>query len=67
MGELAEKYSSTKTGIASAWITRIPALTQIIAGTTSPDRLKEIAAGAQIDLERPDWYKIYRAAGNVLP
>ena len=67
LGELAEKYSSTKTGIASAWITRIPALTQIIAGTTSPDRLKEIAAGAQIDLERPDWYKIYRAAGNVLP
>lgn len=67
LDELAEKYDSTKTGIASAWITRIPVLMQIIAGTTSPDRLKEIASGVQINLERPDWYKIYRAAGNILP
>lgn len=67
LAELAEQYGVTKTGIAAAWIARLPALTQIIAGTTSPDRLKEIAAGANIVLTRPDWYKLYLAAGNKLP
>ena len=40
---------------------------QVIAGTTNPDRLRAIAAGADIALTRPEWYQIYRAAGYVVP
>ncbi len=63
----AEKYNSTPTGIAIAWINRHPANIQTIIGTMTLSRIKEIAAAADIVLEREEWYDLYMAAGNVLP
>lgn len=63
----AEKYNSTPTGIAIAWINRHPANIQTIIGTMTLSRIKEIAAAADIVLEREEWYDLYMAAGNILP
>lgn len=65
--ELAEKYGVTPLAIASAWILRHPAGIQIVSGTTSESRLREIAAGDSIRLTREEWYKLYLAAGHILP
>ena len=65
--QLADKYETTPTGIASAWILTHPANMQVIVGTMNLQRLKEIAHASQIKLSRKDWYQIYLAAGNVLP
>lgn len=65
--EMAEKYQTTPTGIASAWILRHPANMQVIAGTMTPSRIEEIAKAANVQLSREDWYGIYLAAGNDLP
>ena len=65
--ELAEKYHTTPTGLASAWILTHPAKMQVIAGTMNVERIKEIAQAAEITLSREDWYAIYLAAGNDLP
>ncbi|EPH95287.1 oxidoreductase, aldo/keto reductase family protein [Enterococcus faecalis 13-SD-W-01] len=65
--EMAEKYQTTPTGLASAWILRHPANMQVIAGTMNTGRIKEIAQAASIVLSREDWYELYRAAGNILP
>ncbi len=67
LDELAEKYGVTPTSVAAAWILRHPAKIQLISGTVSPARMKEIAAGADIDLTREDWYSVYLAAGFRLP
>src|SRR5699024_7107334 len=67
LSEMAEKYGSTPTGIASAWILRHPANMQVIAGTMTPSRIEEIAKASDIQLSREDWYSIYLAAGNILP
>ncbi|MFV0558534.1 MAG: aldo/keto reductase family oxidoreductase [Enterococcus sp.] len=67
LNELAEKYQTTPTGLASAWILRHPANMQVILGTMKPSRIKEVAQAAQIVLSREDWYAIYLAAGNILP
>lgn len=67
LSELAEKYNSTATGIASAWIIRHPANIQVIAGTMTPHRIEEIAKASEIVLTREEWYAIYMAAGNILP
>ena len=67
LAEIGEKYGLTKTGVAAAWILRHPANIQLIAGTMSPDRLKEICKATDITLSRADWYEIYRAAGHSLP
>lgn len=67
INELAEKYNATATQIATAWILRHPAKMQVIAGTTSKDRIKEIAAATEIKLTRQEWYKLYLDSGHILP
>lgn len=64
---LAQKYNVSNTTIAAAWILRHPANMQIIAGTTSHQRLKDIIAADNIKLNRTEWYKLYLAAGHPLP
>ncbi|WP_122645134.1 aldo/keto reductase [Enterococcus mediterraneensis] len=65
--EMAEKYNTTPTGIASAWILRHPANMQVIAGTMTPHRIEEIAKASEVQMSREDWYSVYLAAGNILP
>ena len=65
--EAAQKYSATETAVASAWILRHPAHMQLIAGTTSEERLRQAVAGGEIELSREDWYRLYLSAGHPLP
>jgi predicted oxidoreductase len=65
--EIAEVKGVPNTAIAIAWILRHPAKIQPIVGTTNADRLKDICKASTINLTRPEWYEIYRAAGNTLP
>jgi len=64
---LSEKYGVSDTAIAAAWILRHPAGMQLISGSMNPSRITEIASGADIVLTRPEWYRLYLAAGNPLP
>ncbi len=67
LDNIAEKYNVTPTAIATAWILRHPAHMQMIAGTTKPSRLIECCKGADITLQRDEWYELYKAAGNPIP
>ncbi len=67
INKLAEKYNVTATGIATSWILRHPAGMQVVTGTTSEQRLLDIASGAAIELTREEWYKLYLLAGHILP
>ncbi|MFD2831040.1 aldo/keto reductase [Corticicoccus populi] len=65
--KLSLKYGVTKNAVAAAWILRHPANFQVILGTMNPKRIADSAAGADIVLDRQEWYDIYLAAGNQLP
>ena len=65
--ELAKKYNTTPTAIASAWILRHPANMQLVSGSMTPSRIKEICTGADIVFTREEWYSVYLAAGYTLP
>ncbi|MFC4244841.1 aldo/keto reductase family oxidoreductase [Gryllotalpicola reticulitermitis] len=65
--ELAAKYEVTPTAIAVAWITRHPANFQVVLGTTKPERVRESAAGSELPLTRVEWYRLFTAAGYILP
>lgn len=67
LDELATQYGVTPTGIATAWITRHPADMQVVLGTTKPERVQEAAAGSELRLTRPEWYRLYTAAGYLVP
>ncbi len=65
--EIAEEYGVTDTGIAIAWLLRLPEKMQPIVGSVNEKRINDIADAADIELSAQDWYKIYRAAGYKLP
>ncbi|MCG6567455.1 aldo/keto reductase family oxidoreductase [Tessaracoccus sp. ZS01] len=64
---LAAKYGVAPEGIATAWIARHPANIQTVLGTTTPERVTKAAAGADVELTRPEWYELFRAAGYLVP
>ena len=65
--QIAEAYGVSKTTVAAAWILRHPAGMQLIAGTMSPEHLRDICQAADIRLTHRQWYELYLAAGNILP
>ncbi|WCD91641.1 aldo/keto reductase [Microbacterium sp. nov. GSS16] len=64
---LAAKYGVTPTAIATAWISRHPAHMQVVLGTTTPQRVADAAAGADIELTRAEWYELFRIGGHIVP
>jgi predicted oxidoreductase len=64
---IAAEYGITPTGLAITWLLRHPARMQPVIGTTSPERVVQVAKAAEVTLTRAQWYEIYRAAGNTLP
>lgn len=67
LDEIAAAHGVTPTGIAVAWITSHPARMQVVLGTTRPERVRDCVAGAGVTLSRPEWYRLLRAGGAILP
>ncbi|GAA2187298.1 aldo/keto reductase [Leucobacter alluvii] len=67
LSRIAEKYNTSSSAIATAWITRHPARMQVILGTTRADRISESILGSKIVLTRAEWYELYEAAGYIVP
>lgn len=67
INEIANTRNVTNSAIATAWILRHPARIQPVVGTMNVKRLKDICQASGIRLTRPEWYDIYKAAGNKLP
>jgi predicted oxidoreductase len=65
--ELAARYDVPPAAIAVAWITRHPADIQVVLGTTKISHLLDSAAGSDLPLTRPEWYRLFTAAGHTLP
>lgn len=64
---IAADKGVTNTAIAIAWLLRHPAHMQPIIGTTNPQRVKDSCQASGVTLSREEWYRIYLAAGNILP
>ncbi|CAM2779216.1 aldo/keto reductase [Salinicoccus roseus] len=65
--DIGHSHGLTKNAVAVAWILRHPANMQTIIGTTNTSRLEDIAKAGDIRLSREEWYRIYKAAGHMLP
>lgn len=67
LDELGKQYGLTREAMVAAWIMRHPAGIQMICGTTTADRVRNMAKAADVTMTREEWYQVYRAAGNDLP
>ena len=64
--EFGEKYSLSKESAAIAFINELPVVQPII-GTTNPERIRDLLACRDTKIEKPDWYKLYKEMGNLVP
>jgi len=64
---LAKSRHVAPSAIAIDWLLRHPARFQPVVGTADPEHLVELCAASNVELSRPEWYAVWRAAGNVLP
>lgn len=67
LNDLGKKYGVSASAMNVAWILRHPANMQPIAGTASPEHLKELCKASEIEITREEWYQIYLSAGKMLP
>jgi len=67
LAEIGEEYDISPAAAAIAWLLRHPAGMQVLLGTTRPEHFDELCKAADVQLTRQQWYRIYLAAGNILP
>lgn len=60
--QFAEKYNVNPESIAVAWLVKLGALPLI--GTTQEQRIHNIVAAFQVDLDHQDWYELYQASNG---
>ena len=67
LDRIASERGVEPSAVAIAWILRHPARIQPVLGSMTPSRIRAMARAREVDLTRPEWYELYRAAGNRLP
>ena len=65
--DMAARKGVSPTAIAIAWIMRHPAHIRTVLGSMNIEHLHEAYQAAEVCLSRPEWYQLYRLAGNPLP
>ncbi|MEJ7692904.1 aldo/keto reductase [Daejeonella sp.] len=60
--ELSAKYNADIEALAVAWLVKLGAIPLI--GTTSEQRIKNIANSFSIDLDHQDWYELYNVSAE---
>lgn len=65
---VARERGSTRMCVALAWLLKHPSKIQPIIGTVRPERIREAARAAELELTREEWYQLLIAAlGEPLP
>jgi predicted oxidoreductase len=68
LAAVAKARGASRTTVALAWLLKHPVKIQPIIGTTNPDRIREAAKAADLELTREEWYRLLIAArGEPMP
>ncbi len=62
LDEIAAAQGVSRTVVALGWLMRHPARVIPIVGSTKPDRIRQAAKAADIELSREEWYRLFVAA-----
>jgi predicted oxidoreductase len=66
--QIAQARGANRMAIALAWLLRHPSGIVPIVGSIQPERIKQAAQAAEIELSREEWYRLLEAArGERLP
>jgi predicted oxidoreductase len=68
LDEIAQKRGVSRTVIALAWLLKHPSRMVPIIGSNNPERIRDAAQAADVELTREEWYQLLIAArGEQLP
>ena len=68
MDGVAKERGVSRITVALAWLLKHPAKILPIVGSTNPERIREAAKAADLDLTREEWYRLLIAArGEPMP
>ncbi|MGD0897957.1 MAG: aldo/keto reductase [Thermoguttaceae bacterium] len=68
LDEMAREHGVSRAVIALAWLLKHPGKIVPLVGSTNPDRIRDAAKAADLDLSREEWYRLLEAArGEPLP
>jgi predicted oxidoreductase len=68
LDELARRHRTGRAAIALAWLMAHPAGLLPVVGTNRPERIAEIAASTDVDMDRQTWFELLAAAtGQEVP
>ncbi len=65
---IAEARGLSRSVISLAWLLKHPSQIVPIVGSADPERIRDCAKAAEVDLTRDEWYRLFTAArGERLP
>lgn len=68
LDDLAARRNTGRAAIAVAWLLAHPAKIMPVVGTNSPQRIRELSAAAEVDMDRQTWFELLAAAtGHEAP
>lgn len=68
LDEIAGARHVSRTAVALAWLLKHPSRMIPIVGSTDPQRIRDAARAAEVELTREEWYRLLIAArGTTLP
>jgi predicted oxidoreductase len=68
LDNIAQARGVSRTVVALAWLLKHPSKIVPIVGSTNPDRIRDAAKAADVELTREEWYRLLLAArGEPLP
>lgn len=62
LDEIASGHGISRAAAALAWVMKHPATVMPIVGSTRPERIREAARAAEVELTREEWYRLVLAA-----
>jgi len=68
LDDCARRHGVTRSALALAWLMKHPSGIVPIVGSTDPQRIRDAARAAEVNLSREEWYRLLTAArGEPLP
>ena len=68
LDEIARRHRTGRAAVALAWLLAHPAGLLPVIGTNRPERIREVAEAATVDMDRQTWFELLAAAtGHEVP
>ena len=67
LNELANKYQKPKSTIATKFLLMLDKNLHVVTGSMNKNHVYDSIIASTFEMDKMDWYSLYKAAGKMLP